>query len=239
MSYHDEILKVFETLKASETLHVRELAADVKEIIEGGGILYVFGAGHSSMLAEEAFHRAGGLVPVYPIFVDAMSPRVKPEVASAAERAEGTAAGIFKKLGATASDMMFIASNSGIKPAGIEMAQLAKAAGLLTVAITSVAHSRSMPSRHSSGSKLFEVTHRVLDNHLPPGDALMAAGTARVAPGSTLVNGWLWNSLVCEVSQLYAAEGKVPPVYVSANLPGGDHHNESLQARYSSRIPLL
>ena len=239
MSYHDEILKILEDLDARESANVAALAVETKNLLDAGGVLFVFGAGHSSMLAEEAFHRAGGLVPVYPVYDESLSPRVRPEIASAAERKEGVAAGIFSKLGARRGDMMFIASNSGINAAGIEMALAAKAAGLLTVAVTSVSHSKAVKSRHSSGKRLFELTDRVLDNHLPPGDALVAAGAARVAPGSTMVNAWLWNSLVAEVSQLYAAAGSAPPVYLRANLPGGDAHNAALQSRYAARIPLL
>jgi uncharacterized phosphosugar-binding protein len=35
------------------------------------------------------------------------------------------------------------------------------------------------------------------------------------------------------------AKGETPPVFVSANLPGGDEHNEAVLARYRERIKYL
>jgi len=33
-----------------------------------------------------------------------------------------------------------------------------------------------------------------------------------------------------------AATGAVPPLYLSANIPGGDEHNSGLEAKYEGRI---
>lgn len=134
---------------------------------------------------------------------------------------------------------MWIASNSGINAAAIEMALEARKAGVTVVGLTSLSHSKSVPSRHSSGKRLFEVCDVVLDNHCPAGDALVDVAGVRVAASSTIANSFLYNWVLAETCSLWARDGKNLPVYRSANVPGGDAHNERLEGPYRARIPLL
>lgn len=239
VTYHQAITQLLNQLETKAMLSIQAVAADVAACIETGGILYVFGAGHSSLLAEEAFHRAGGLVPVYPVLQSFLSPHISPLIAGRLERLEGISPVLFSRLGAQAGDMMFIASNSGVNAAGIEMALEAKKAGLKVVVVTSLTHSTAATSRHSSGKKLYQCADAVIDNQCPTGDALCDVGGMRVAPGSTMANAWIWNSIVVETCKRLHASGKTLPVYVSANMPGGDKFNEVLEKSYAKRIPLL
>ncbi len=237
--YPSEITRLLESLKKDCASAVAEVARRTIETVDGGGLIYVFGAGHSSILAEEAFHRAGGLIPVHPILYDFLSPHVSPKVAGKMERLEGVAKILFERSGARKGDMMWIASNSGINAAAIELAQTSAAAGVRTVALTSLSHSRATVSRHASGKKLFELCDHVLDNHCPPGDALVDAGGTRVATGSTIANSFLYHWVLTEACRMWSDARKSLPIYVSANLPGGDAANEKAEARYRARIPLL
>jgi uncharacterized phosphosugar-binding protein len=237
--YHDAVVALFDKLKKETGPKLQVFSDELCKRIQGGAVVYVFGAGHSSMLAEEAFHRAGGLVPVYPVLLSVLSPHMPPSIAGKMERLSGVAPIVFNRLGARADDVMVIASNSGVNAAAIEMAEQARAAGLHVVAITSMVHSAAAPSRHSSGKKLYELAHTVFDNCCPAGDALVPVGDYTVGPGSTAANVWIWNGLVTIVAQKLKNSGQKLPIYKSANMPGGDQHNEALEAQYRARIPYL
>ncbi len=239
MNYPDEVTKLIGVLRQREEEAVKAVAALTKRVVDSGGLVYVFGSGHSSILVEEAFHRAGGLIPVYPVLHTFLTPHTTPKISGKLERLEGVAAVLFARTGARQGDMMWIASNSGINAAAIEMALECKKAGVTTVAVTSRTHSTATPTRHSSGKKLFELCDHVLDNHCPPGDALVDFAGVRVAAGSTLANSFLYNWALSEACALWHGEGKTLPIYRSANMPGGDSHNEQLEAPYRARISLL
>jgi uncharacterized phosphosugar-binding protein len=118
------------------------------------------------------------------------------------------------------------------------MAQEGKRRGLTVVALTSLAHSRSVPTRHLNGKRVFEVADIVVDTCGEVGDAAVAYPglLGRVAPTSLLMGSFIINSLVCRVVELFLGEGLTPPVYLSANLPGGDEHNRTLADKYRGRI---
>ena len=127
---------------------IRQAAEAIADTIQKGGMLLTFGSGHSAFIAKDMAYRAGGLAPVLAI----------DDVADGdAERLEGLAQYLLARYELRPGNVILIISNSGINPVPIEMAQIAKQVGLKTIAITSLAHSRSMTSRHSSGKKLYEI----------------------------------------------------------------------------------
>ncbi len=239
MEYLNAISKLIKNISDNEKDQIHKCAVSLKNTVDQGGIVFVFGAGHSSIFAEEAFHRAGGLIPVHPILYDFLSPHISSKIAGKLERHEGIAPILFQRAGVSRKDMMWIASNSGINAAAIEMALECKKIGTPTIAITSMAHSTKIVSRHSSGKKLYECVEHVLDNHCPPGDALIEIEGVRIAAGSTIANSFLYHWTLTEACKMWQKEGKKLPIYISANLPGGDEHNEKMEASYRSRIPLL
>lgn len=238
-SYPKAVESLLKTIREKNADDVARVASLTKSTVDSGGLVFVFGSGHSSILVEEAFHRAGGLIPVYPILHDFLSPHTTPKISGKMERLEGVAPILFARSGARAGDMMWIASNSGINAAAIEMAMECKNKGVKCVGLTSMTHSAATESRHSSRKKLYELCDLVLDNHCPPGDALVEISGVRVAAGSTIANSFLYNWVLSEASEMWGAEGKTLPIYKSANFPGGDKHNEQLEAPYRQRIPQL
>jgi uncharacterized phosphosugar-binding protein len=237
--YKDKIIELIEKANQKNEKMINQIANLMVEKIEQGGLVYVFGAGHSSLLVEEAFHRAGGLIPVYPVLYDFLSPHTKPKFAGQMERLEGLAKIIFDSIKITSSDLLFLASNSGINSVAIELATLAKQNGITTIAFTSLEHSKSVESRHSSKLKLYECVSYVLDTQSPVGDACVDFGDTKVAASSTILNSFLWHSLLVKACEIWKSKGKKLPIYKSANLAGGDAYNESIEKNYKSRIPLL
>jgi uncharacterized phosphosugar-binding protein len=60
-----------------------------------------------------------------------------------------------------------------------------------------------------------------IDNHVPPEDALIDVGQIEhVAAGSTVAAVAIAMSIVAETAAVLARTGKVPPTFVSPNVPG-------------------
>lgn len=224
-----------------EAAAIAAAATEIYESLANQGVWHLYGSGHSALMVDEAFHRAGGLVPVNPMTEVNTSPLVNPAVNRLEERREGWAAGLLAKHQPRTGETIWIVSNSGINPVSVDLALAAKDLGLRVTAITCKSHSQAMASRHSSGKRLFEVADRVIDTLLPPGDALLefshpAGGKFRSGAASLFVGVTLIHTVETLVIEKFLARGVEPPVYKSSNLSGGDQHNQALEKAYSTRI---
>ena len=123
----------------------------------------------------------------------------------------------------------------------IEMAMIAKEKGCKTVAITSMAHTKKVTSRHSSGKRLFEICDIAIDNHVSAGDASVSfEGFKPMAgPLSTIAGVTIMNTIVAETVKIILEKGGEPPVRISRNIEGGDEHNQKFKDMYGSKIPEL
>ncbi|RKN19101.1 sugar isomerase domain-containing protein [Micromonospora musae] len=216
-------------------------AADlIAESIGADGVVHAFGTGHSEALAMELAGRAGGLVPTNRIAlrdlvllggapVDLLGPTL--------ERDPTVAHRLYALAPVRPQDVFVLASNSGVNGAMVEFASVVKENGHALVAITSAQHSARMTSRHPSGRKLADFADVVLDNGAPYGDAtLPLPGGGAVGAVSSITAALLAQQITVEVVARLLAAGQQPPVYLSANIAGGDEHNNALEARYAGRI---
>jgi uncharacterized phosphosugar-binding protein len=237
-AYHEAIVRLLETIRQTQAAALERAADAVFRSLRTEGVFHVFGSGHSHAVAEEAFHRAGGLVPVNAIQEVFLTPLTPPALSGRLERLPGLAALILASHDLRPGEVLMVVSNSGINAVPVEVALETKARGLTVIALTSEHHSLVVESRHPSGQRLLDVADIILDTCGAPGDAAVAYEglPGRVAPTSLLAGSYLVNSLVCRVVERYLEAGLTPPIYVSANLPGGDEHNQALAARYKGRI---
>lgn len=216
---------------------VEQAAALLADALLADRFLYTFGTGHSHMLAEEPFYRAGGLARACAILEPPLMLHEGAAASSGFEQQAGYAERILARYPLEAGDVLVIASNSGRNSVPVEMALGARERGMRTVAITSLQHSRAFPSRHPSGRRLFEVADVVLDNAGIPGDAILELPglPRRVGPTSTVVGATLLNLMVVRAIELALARGQTLEVYASSNadVPGW---NEALIQRYRHRI---
>ena len=218
-----------------------DLAAQwIAESVAAGGVWHLFGTGHSHMVAEEAYYRAGGLACVNAILFPALMQHEGPVTSTRLERLPGLAEEVLGKEDLRPGEVLVVVSNSGKNAVPVEAAQIAKARGLRTVALTSLAQSRAATLGRGVQQKLFEVCDLVLDNGGAPGDACVAVPGTEALTGATssLVNIAIVQQLTCDVCRHLAAQGVEPPLFKSANLPGGDAWNAALIARYCERAKL-
>jgi uncharacterized phosphosugar-binding protein len=230
-----------ERVSETQTENISRAADLVVDAILNDGIIQVFGTGHSRSIAMEIAGRAGGLVPANALSIKdlvmyggtAPSAILDPLI----ERDAGLAQRILDLADTHPEDVFIIASNSGGNGSVVELALLAKGRGHQVIAVTSLEHTRHVVSRHESGKRLFEIADVVIDNCGVFGDAAMPlpAGGA-IAATSSLTGVLIAQMLVAEVCGRLLRMGKEVPVLVSANVPGGDEHNEDLNERYGGRV---
>ncbi len=227
--YLDEVCRLLQRMKEKQAAGITKAAGMVGDTIIAGGLVYTFGSGHSQLLSQEVSARAGGLYPVMQI-PDPMWGR--------AERIEGFAEVLLKGLPLKGGETIFVISNSGRNPEPIEIAMQVKQMGLHVIAVCSLAHSRKVTSRHSSGKKLYELGDVVLDTGTPAGDAALKFKGMQDRAGavSTVLGATLMNAVMVEAIQYMLDRGYDPPVLNSANLDGSDEHNAKVMARYAGQI---
>lgn len=202
------------------------------------GLVYLFGTGHSHILALEVHYRAGGLALTVPMLSSALMLHEGSVASSAFERTPGIAAALFSRYPVGPNDVLVVISNSGINAAPVEAVALGKQRGAKVIALTSDDYSRKAANGRPRIADLADI---MLDNGAPAGDAVLELpGTAlRVGPVTTAIGAALLHAIMSEVAARLAAGGGDLPVYVSANMPDASKINAGLIARYGKRNPHL
>lgn len=197
-------------------------AAAIAAALASGGVLHVFGCGHSALLAQEVFFRAGGLVAVNPILDSRLGFEHGALASSRFERGIAAAGELAAQADFRAGDAGLVISNSGRNGLPVELALRMRQAGVKVIALTNVEQSRAAPSRHPSGQRLFEVADVVLDNGVPAGDAAIRVPgiSTAMGPASTALGAALLHALLIEAAAQLAAAGRPPAVFPSANVEG-------------------
>lgn len=202
--------------------------------------IYIFGASHAGILAEEMYYRAGGMMTINAIFGrEVMLDRSPITFTSQMERLEGYGTALASTVKFKKEDVLILHSVSGRNPIILDLALAAKKNGVKIICLTNVMYSKTVSSRHTSGKKLFEVSDIVIDNHGDIGDACCSLDgiEQKVGPSSTVVGATILNSIIVEVCKNLISSGvKNPPVFYSANIDGGDKLNNALFEEYKESI---
>lgn len=240
-TYFDKVRERLLLVEEQQKEAMAQAAGKVAAAIQNGGIIQLFGCGHSHILTEEVFYRAGGLVPVKPILIEPLMLHEGAVRSSQLERQNDYAADWLRQQDFRPADVVFILSTSGRNPVPIDFAEAASASGAFTIALTSLEYAASQPSRHRSGKRLHDAVDLVLDNHSVTGDAVLRAENVKVpfGPTSTVVGAVMLNAIFADAIHRMAAAGFEPPVFLSGNIDGADSHNTDLIKKYSGRIPSL
>lgn len=241
LEYLNNLSSILEEISKSQLNAIEECSKLFAETLEKGHNIFLFGTGHSHMLAEELFYRAGGLVNIHPILETPLMLHESASKSTENERLEGYAERLFESYSMKAGDTAVIISNSGRNGVCVDMALLAKEKGLKVVTLTNLNHSKAMESRHPSGKKLYELADIVLDNMGCVGDASVYFEELgrKVAPTSTSTGAAILNAAVAGCIEIMLDKGLSPEVFSSSNIDGGDAVNEEYIRKYRGKIKSL
>ena len=237
--YFEAILSILEKLRDEERSSIEAASEACARSIANGGIIFIHDTGH--IINHELVARAGGLVGLTPFSFDlntgqANSFRSRDPSNQPPPIGEIIALAL-RKANAKAGDILIIGSVSGKTFGPVELAIQAKKAGLTVIAVTSTEHSRALESEHTSGKRLFEACDIVIDNHAPPGDAILEIDglDRKVCPASgicAVVSMW---AMTAGIVEKLIAMDKIPSIYRSVNLPGGLEDVRKVEEEYAKR----
>jgi len=235
------------TLLEREAASIEKAAQVMADSLRQGGVIHMFGSGHSHLPVEEAFYRSGGLAPVSPLFDPSLMFHEGVEKCIALEKWDGYATRfVVPRYDLRPGEVMLVFSASGRNNAPIEVALAAREKGLFTIGVTSRRYSAAFPSRHPSGQHLADVVDLVLDHDVPPGDNLV---TIDVMPelgttggASTALAMIMVNAVMAQVIENFARAGEAPPMIRCPNVGSEKEalaENTRTFERYRARLPHL
>ena len=218
--YLQKALEIAQRAAETQVGPIRVAAGLVVEALTTGKRFWVFGTGHSHVLAEELYGRAGGLADVRAVLEPGLMLHEGLQKSSLLERLPGLADVLLEINEIAAGDVVLIASNSGRNAVPVEFALGARKRGAQVIVLTSMAHSTATTSRAPGGQRLFETADVVIDNCGVPGDALIEVDGSpeRTGATSTMVGAMLVQALTVEIVTRLAESGQTPNVLRSLNV---------------------
>ena len=241
LEYIEKTKKIIEQIEENCSENIESSAKLFSQALMNNRRIFLFGTGHSHMLCEELFYRAGGLLNIQPILIEELMLHISASESTEKEREEGLAEKIFQSYGISSSDVIVIISNSGRNGVVVDMALLCKERGVNVIALTSLQHSLTGKSRHKCGKRLCEIADVVLDNCGCLGDACIEVSgvSGKICATSTVTGALILNSVVARAVEICAEKGFNPEHFCSANVDGGDEINNKLIAKYKKEIKHL
>ncbi len=242
ITYYERVTQLLQEVRDRELPAIENAAGICANSIASGGLVFLFGNGHSRMLCEEMTPRQGcftGFVALVELALSNHANIIGTNGLRAPlylEKYEGYSEEILKGFHFGPHDAFIVISTSGIRPVVVEMAAGAQRRGLPVIGIVSRQHCEQSPPAHSSGKKLIDVVDVVIDNHCPPGDCLIELEGLewRTGPSSTVTGAAIMNMLRCEVAQRLLARGHKPEMLPSHQFVGNVNAAEQLDRFYEA-----
>ncbi|MDA2930496.1 SIS domain-containing protein [Acidobacteria bacterium AH-259-O06] len=240
LTYLDAAQAILERIRATQ-VKALERAADIcTQSISEGGLVHLFGTGHSRMPVEEMFPRHGSFPGFHPILELSLSYHHAVVGANGQrqsmflEHVEGFGKVIMRNFVFADSDSFIIFSHSGVNEVVVEVATEAKQRGLPVIAVVSLEHCRAVPPQHSSGQRLPDLADVTIDNCTPGGDAMVniEGMKDRVGPGSTIGAAAVVNALKCLVADGLTRLGQPPMVLTSSYFIGTEASSKQFDECY-------
>lgn len=238
--YLKDLISRLQLVIDEEMDSIYEAAGLLSDAIANGNSIFAFGCTHSSLPVQDLVYRAGGIMLVNPIFgpgLAAMDTRPA-TLSSSLERLQGYAKALLDNQPVREGDVLILVSVSGRNAVPVEMAQEAKKRGMKVIGLTSLAYTNSVSSRHPSGKKMYEYADVVLDGKIDPGDAVLEADGVpqKFCPVSGAINPAILQSMIAATVELLLERNITPPIFLAANVEGGDEYNKKLLEEYKDRI---
>ncbi|MCL8016352.1 SIS domain-containing protein [Streptomyces sp. AS02] len=238
--FFDAAIGLLQRVRDEEAENIGAAGTLLADTVATGGRLFAFGAGHSSLAAQDIVYRAGGLALMNLLAVPGVvGVDVMPAtLGSALERVDGLASAVLDTSPLRSGDALIIISLSGRNALPVEMAMSARSLGARVIGVTSVAYASETQSRHVSGTYLKDHCDIVLDSKIAIGDAELTLDTipAPFAPASTVVTSAVLQAVMATAASTLAERGIEPPLLRSGNVDGGHDWNGRVFEKYGDRI---
>ena len=235
-----EASALLERLAATQAEAIEQASHWCADAIASGGLVHLFGTGHSRIPVEEMFPRYGSYPGFNPMVELSMTFHTQVVGANGQrqamyiERTRGLADVILENFAFGPSDVMVVFSASGLTAVPVEMARGARARGLRVIAVTSVAQSMSAQPTSDLGTRLLDEADLVIDLCTPPADALCSVEglDTPVGPGSTVTAVAIVNAIKVRVAELLVGRGAMVPVMTRSSVVGEERSRELFDEAY-------
>ena len=235
--YFEKILSILTEIRETQREKMITAAECAANVIKNDGIIYIFGCGHSHLIALDCFYRSGGLANVSAMLDADLMLNNGAAKSSKMEKMHGIAENIFERYCISGHDMIFVISTSGKNAVPVEMAQEAKQNNERCVSVVSSEYFKDI----TDGKKLYECSDIYIDNCVPHGDAVIDIPKANAKMGSvsTAASSFIMQSVLAEAAKIASDDGCDVSVYKSGNVDGGAEFNRTLIKKYLPRIKHL
>ena len=244
--YYKSILENLELVNQTQEENIKKAASLMADAIEQDRLIHVYGGGgHTTLCMGEMFFRAGGLSCINPIMETGLSVFNQALKYLELERTVNYGSAIMKYYDLKQDDVLIVFHNIGINPATIDAVMEAKKRGVKIIAVSSSYWQKEMPEdhfiRHPNKKNLFDYAEVCIDDFNPVGDAVVNVPglDTPIAPVSNIVDFYIAHLLEIETVKQCIDRGITPPVWSSANTPGGDEKNAAYLEKYRPRIKML
>ena len=236
-TYLKSITDILNKIEDTQSDKLSQASRLVSEVIKNDGIIYIFGCGHSHLIALDCFYRAGGLANVSAMLDTDLMLHNGAAKSSKIEKMSGIAEEIFKRYCITKNDLLFIISTSGKNAVPVEMAKEAKKNNIPHIAVMSLEYLENK----NDNEMLADCAALTIDNCVPYGDAVINIANTDVKIGSvsTAASSYVLQSILLEGAEMAAKDGTAVPIYMSGNVKGGGEYNKELIEKYLPRIKHL
>lgn len=237
--YFDNLSSVLDQVRGTQFEAMEQAAQMMSDAMLSGHNLFAFGCSHAGLLALELYYRTGGMATINPIKAPGLCLDVDPAtMTSQIERLPEYGRMICDNNPIGEGDVVIIHSVSGRNTVTVDMALRCREKGAGVIALTSLEAGKFNPSRHPSGKLLKDCADIVLDNCgcVGDGSVVVEGVPEKVGPTSTAVGAAMLNAVMTRCVEISVERGAVPPVFMSANVEGGDAHNKEMLAKYKDRI---
>lgn len=237
--YVNHLMSIMNKIEETQWDKINKSGMEIANAIKNKHCVFIFGASHAGILAQEMFYRTGGLAVLNAILPSEFMLNTRPVVqTSAMEKLDGYPAVILNHTPIKAEDILILHSVSGRNTAAIEMALEAKKRGVFTIGITNMTYTNGVTSRHKSGKKLCDVCDIVIDNcgDFEDSSILLDGMQQKIAPTSSVIGCTIVNMLLIRTVEYLLEMGIEPPIFHSANVDGGSEFNETLFEKYKDQI---
>ncbi len=243
-----KLQEFLEKVRTTQADNIKKAAKAMADSISVGRAVHLFGSGHAVMPVLDTFPRYGAYVGFHPIMDARLQWQNVTNSGGAQEliwleRQEGYMEVVMRSHHLDPRDTMVLFSHSGMNAASIDLALMSKKQGLTVVAVTCAANRAVNKTKHSGGKPLHDIADIVIDNCVPPEDAVIGVKglKGKVAGTSTIMFISIAQALVAETTVLLGERGKLPDkVFVSPNVQGvGPENNQQVFQDYDKWLRVL